>query len=294
MLCATVVLSTSAGAQEASTTVTAPDPKRVRLEKKIVKQTARVASCQARLDAGHAEVEVVLQQAVRMAATIRDSHDSGSKAVQTKDDVMRYLGKIIRFYQGEMKQIQENQRREATREAKDMWEEQIVKGNALIEKRVEDVLRITKSMESYADRAYNDDDDLSRTAARRADKVTDQVSAALAKDITKMETENAQFRHELTRTKSRGQRKRLGRRIDTNEFLIKRRREQIVETKVGKAGAQRAVSRSSARDIDRQIRGMFGDLKDIYRGLLKQKRQADSEKRKLALLQDRLEKLGEK
>lgn len=106
-----------------------------------------------------------------------------------------------------------------------------------------------------------------------------------------METENARLRRELAGTRSRGQKKRLSRRIETNRFLIDRRREQIVEAKVGKAGAQRAVSRSAARDIGRQIRDMFGDLKDIYQGLLKRKRQADKEKRKLALLQDRLEKL---
>jgi hypothetical protein len=269
-----------------------PEHQRAILERQIAKQETRVASCQAGIDAGNAEAEASLRQIVRMAETIRDSRQSGTKAVQIKDEVAHSLADIIRFYQAEIDRIRENQRRERTREAKNMWEEQIAKGNAMIEKRVEEILRVTKSLASYADGAYRHNPRTTTSAARRADRLTNEVADGIAKSIRGMEKENEQLSRELDRTRSGGQRARLKRRIETNEFLIDRRREQLVETKVGRAGGQRTVNRSAARDIDQQIRDMFRDLRDLYTALLEQKRNADAEKRKLALLQDRLEKFG--
>ena len=141
------------------------------LNKQIKEQQAKVAALQKQMDAGHGRIERKLGLVVRLSASIRDTKSSGSRAARIKTDLLKELGALIEFYRKEKIRVERKAKGERSGAVKDMWEEQAAVADYLIEKRLDEIIKIAGSLKNYPAYGEDDDDDgLSPNAKRDAAK----------------------------------------------------------------------------------------------------------------------------
>lgn len=292
IVCASVLsllLSPSPWAASASSSQ-AEAPVDTPLGRKVVKQRAKVEAINARLKAEHGKLDATIGRIVDIAVGLRDSRESGSMAVQIKEGVIKELARIIAFYQEELARLRQQAKTEPSPAARALWEQQLVLGTALVEARVDQIVRITESLSAYAGGAYlanPDDASVTASAASRAERLSGTIRDAVRKDKERLEKENEVLRGNLSRAQSKSKRAKIQQQISANDALIARRQDQLVTAVTGMAGSGRAAKRSAMLDYNREIHRAMGELRAAYNKLLDLKLDADVERRSLALLEER-------
>ncbi len=278
------------GRAEAPATPTAPAAAQATTpgDGPVAKQRAKVESLNAQLRAEHKRLDATIGRLVDIAVSLRDSRESGSMAVQIKEDAIEGLGKLVSFYRDELARVRQQAKAETSPAARAIWEEQIAQGTALVETRVDQIVRLTESLAVYAQGENHDGHgNITFSAANRADRVGDKVRDALRKDKERLEAENDGLRRDLGQVRDAEKRAEIEKQIAENDALIARRQEQFVGVVTGTAGSGRTAKRSTLFDYNQELRKISRELREGYEAVLKLKRTADKERRALALLEER-------
>lgn len=267
----------------------AAPPAPTSFELKIAKQRATVTALNAKLKAEHKKLDATIARMVDVAVSLRDSRQSGIAAVKIKESVAKDLAALIRFYREELERVRRRAESETSPAARALWEQQLAAGSALVEARVDQIVRITESLAVYANEtnlANSDDNNINILAAKRADRLADAVREALRKDKERLEKENAALQRELTATTDEAERDEIETTVKANDALLSRRADQLVDTVTGAAGSGRAPTRNTLSDYNRELQKVVKELREDYDSLLVQKHAADKERRALALLEE--------
>ena len=260
------------------------------LKKRLETQKTKVAKLQRELDADHGAIERKIHQMTDIAKSIRDSQNSKGDAVDIKEDTMKALGGLIKFYKAQQKSMENKARYERSATAKDIWEEQIRLADGLIEKRVNEIVEITATLNRYAGLSGEDSGDVSEGAARDADKTAKKVRRALDKSIDELRKDLESAEKKLARARKDSDKKDLGEEVKRLSGLVKAREDQLLKTATGKGKGGRAIGGRDASDIQRRLRKVVQSIKADYQTLLKTKRSADKARRDMAVLADQWKK----
>lgn len=180
-------------------------------EEVIAGQKDRVQTVTDKLKATDELIERRVERVVNQVCSVTDSSDSGTRVMQAKEDVLEGLKKMLDYYVRERDQRFAALYRRDTRISKEELLNDINRLNARIEKRVDQILAITRSLPgevggrksevtgTWDGMASRVDPEASRArmAANRAALIRDKVEKGLEASIRKLENTNRTIQSNL-------------------------------------------------------------------------------------------------
>jgi len=282
-----VVLPALAVAENTSSPASTPDPAIASnlkvLELHLAHTQQRIAELEQDLTRQDKRFEAAVERILGMVAAIRDSKDSGSKTVRMKEDLMEALASTIESYQQKKRALEADLTASQPTIDPSASKESINALDERIEKRIDQILQLSKTMVSSSDyQKYNEGrketrrnryggtqrDDAYRQAQKtttRAGQNRKQINAALEEQIEELEQRERQLQERLKHPQATEEAKAYYREeLSHLDELIERRYGQLEGSVTtgsgpGKKGGSKVAMRD-ALEMDRIINKMGQDL----------------------------------
>lgn len=260
----------------ASFGATAPAPTAEQLKSWVAIRQQRVDLLRDEVKQTDARIEARLDTIVGALTTISDSKDSQTKVARMKEDTGKRLGKTVAYYDQKRAALKEelrNPRLQLTAEEKQKF---IAAFDAKIEKRVQQILALNKSMPSHEDHEkyratgggwwgtqYERNAEYEQNA--RMTTKTNQQREAIVKQldvsIARLDTQSRTLKTQIAATADPVQRKALNDELAKTDGLIAERRRQRVETLESPGVAVHQVALKQALDMDKAMQTAINDLR---------------------------------
>ncbi|HSI13945.1 MAG TPA: hypothetical protein VK961_18000 [Chthoniobacter sp.] len=223
-----------------------------------------------------ARIEARLDTIVGTLTTISDSKDSQTKVARMKEDTGKRLGKAVTYYDQKRAALKEelrNPRLQLTTEEKQKF---IAAFDAKIEKRIQQILALNKSMPSHEDHEkyratssgewgtqYERNTEYEQNA--RMTTKTNQQREAIVKQldasIARLDRQGRALKTQISATSDPFQRKTLNDELAKTDALIAERRRQKLETLESPGVAVHQVALKQALDMDKALQVAINDLR---------------------------------
>ncbi len=247
----------------------------------------QIRNAEADLKSQHDAVVKKIEFVVKLAAQVRDTRNSGSNAVILKEDCVRELRKMVTYYKAQKDQIHARLEAEPNPVMREEWEKQLRQADAMIEGRIDDIIRVAASLTAYSGLAnFNgngETGEIRDSTERKAAQDVSRVRVKVEDNLEAMEAARKPLQDELRQATEESRRAELKQALADLDQRIAKRRSQFAElTAGGGAGGQRPVSAQAAHDLDREVTDSFRDVRVEYDKLFQQKNDLDELRRQLA------------
>jgi hypothetical protein len=227
-------------------------------------------------------IEATVDKILETLRLVGDSKDSRTKVARMKEQTVDGLQKNIVFYQQKRAQLQEEMRRPSLHLTAEEKQAAIAKFDARIEKRVQQVLALTKSLPSHKDYerysatdggwwgptyVQNEDYKQNKRITSHTNSQRTEVAKELQRSIEKIDRQIRTLHSQFVAASNEPHRKMLMDEIARYEALKKSRLQQFAEASTGMESATRPVSAKEAQDLDASLRKAVESLRRDFTAL---------------------------
>lgn len=215
-----------------------------------------------------------------LIATLRmvgDSKDSRTKVARMKEDTIERLQKSITFYQQKRAWLQEEMRRPTYNLTIEEKQRIITRFEERIEKRVNQILELNKSMPThqdyerykvvgsgwYGETTFVESEDYKQNQrlASHTNKQRDKIIKELQRSIEQLENQNRSLSRQEAGAKSDDLRTALAAERERNAELVDARRKQLQEIFTAPATPTRPISGKEAQALDETMKQAVDSLR---------------------------------
>ncbi len=261
----------------ASAQTTAPAPDKNVLKARLAAQEQRANLLLDEIKFADSRIEDRAEDILSTLRMVGDSKDSRTKVARMKEQTINDLQKNITYYQQKRAWLEEQMRRPTFNLTPDEKRRIIARFNERIEKRVNQILEMNKTLAKHQDyerykstgdswyggTTYSESDDYrqNQMLASRSNTQRDKVIKGLQSSIERLERQNRTLaqqqltasNEELKRACMDEQRK--------NDELMKARRAQLKEVFTSSGAPTRPISISEAQALDNAMKKSIDSLK---------------------------------
>ncbi len=249
------------------------------LEEHIKEREERLAETAADIMRLDKRVETKVDRIVKKLASIKDSQKSGYRVSQIKKKAMEGLGRSIKTYQSKRAALIQQAREGQTAIPEEVLKGDTKKFNEHIEKRIAQILEISKSYTQDADvekyeqvsgggwgwgdvEQISDEYRQNRRDRTMDKKQRDEIMDALKKSIERYESRIAGLKDSLAnRTLSKTDRRLMEAELKHSESILDSRKEQRREMLEVEQPYTKSVTRNMAQDLQDALDDAAGDLR---------------------------------
>lgn len=258
-----------------SATATPAAPDKVALKSQLQAREARADLLLSELRATDDRIEETIDHVVETLRMVGDSKDSRTKVARIKKDTVTGLGKIVGVYQQKRAALQEELRRPMLNLSVEEKQKAISKFDARIEKRVQQILELSKSLPTHKDYeqykavddgwygttyALNEDYKQNRRLTTQTNEQTKDILKGLQNSIDRLDRQNRTLNTQLAAATTEAQKSALQEEIKKTEALIKTRRAQSTEAALPSEAVTRSLGQSEANSFDKALRQTIDSL----------------------------------
>jgi len=284
------------------------------VEQRLERQESRVTELHAELVRLDGRIEKGVDSILKSLEAVGDSKDSRTRVAQTKGKVIEGLKNSITIYQQKRSQVRAQLTKHRSDLEKPELEGDMKKFDELSEKRINQIMELSKTLtthkdykkyDTYASSNYrgwgttqvkNDDYKQNRSVTTITDKERKGILDALRKSIDDLETQNRALRGRIDSPNFANQKDLIQEDIKRNQEAIGRREAQLEGMMTPSKPQTTAISRTAAHEMELMIRDIADDLKrdfntlfQRYSEFVKERAQSNALKVQLAGLQKMLQ-----
>lgn len=274
----------------------------VAVEKELERRGRRERSLTEEIIMLDEDIEARVNSIMKVLTSTSDSPESRSRILGIKKDAIEGLQKSIEYYARERNKRAKDLSATYPKLSKDEVEHDVDKLNERIDKRIEQIVDITKSFTENKDysrynvnrRGYvhhnshtSDQRHNDRTASdgvREKSRLIEEIRAA----IKKMEQRNTYLQSTLKRTYDEKKQKAMKDEIEANRKLIKTRRAQMSGLLSPATTSTKQVSRTAAFEMNELFDEIATEITTDFKKIQMRVRERDSARRLLKPWKDRL------
>ena len=280
----------------------------VLLEQHIAEREERLSELGQDIVKLDSRVEKRIDSLIRTLEGVKDSKESKVSVVRTKEKAIEGLKKTIREYDIKRRTINEELRKE-TAIPREALASDARKFDARIERRVDQIIGLTKSFTESEDlkkydeytrsrwgwgwneRRISEDWRQNRRDSRHRNLELERQLEALDKDIASLKSRKAWLESQLeSGDASAAERKTFSEELNTIKEKIPRREDQINELlSSSKAPKTKAVGRDTAHDLSKLLDDTAGDVRDDFFEIFAKYAELNKDRQKIAELKANLE-----
>jgi hypothetical protein len=227
-------------------------------------------------------IEATVDKILETLRLVGDSKDSRTKVARMKEQTIDGLQKNITFYQQKRAQLQEEMRRPSLHLTPEEKQRAIAKFDSRIEKRVQQVLVLTKSLPGHKDYerytatdggwwgptyVQNENYKQNKRLTTHTNTQRAEIAKELQRSIDKIDSQIRTLHSQFVATSNEAHRKMLMDEIGKYEALKKSRVQQFAEASSGMESATRPVSGKEAQDLDASLRKVVESLRRDFTAL---------------------------
>jgi hypothetical protein len=228
------------------------------------------------LRAADDRIEDTIDHVLDTLKLVGDSKDSRTKVARLKEQTIGALQKNIAFYQQKRAGMLEELRRPTLHLTVEEKQRYVAKLDARIEKRVQQVLEVAKSMPTHKDyeqytpvagawggtnMVLNEDYKQNRRLTLHTDGQRDDILKGLQRSIDKIDQQNRSLQAQIPKATNPAYIKMLQEEMAKNDALLKTRRAQIYEMQTSMETVTRPVSGKEAQNLDMSLRRTVDTLR---------------------------------
>ncbi|MEY4482834.1 MAG: hypothetical protein RL693_286 [Verrucomicrobiota bacterium] len=246
------------------------------LKSQLQAREARADVLLSELKAADGRIEETIDHVVETLRLVSDSKDSRTKVARIKGDTVTALGKMTGIYQQKRAALQEELRRPMLNLTVEEKQRAISKFDARIEKRVQQILELSKSLPTHKDyeqykavdngwygTTYVESEDFKQN--RRLTTQTNSQNTKIIKElqgsIDRLDRQSRTLNTQLAAATTEAQKVMLAEEIKKTDALIKTRRVQLTEVVVPSDAAARPIGQAEANNFDKALRQTIDSLK---------------------------------
>jgi len=247
----------------------APAPDKTILKAQI---DAREKRCDLLLDeirSADSRIEDRIDELLRVLRSVGDSKDSRTKVARMKEQTIDALQKNLQYFDQRRAALLQELRNPRVNLTEEEKRRAITKFDERIEKRVRQILELSKSLPTHKDYEQyksvgsawygatlieNEDYKQNKRLTAHTNTQRDEILRELQRSIDRLDRENRTLRSQSLTATTDSQRAALAAEITRNEALAKSRHAQLVETLTPSETPTRAISSKEAQDLDSALR----------------------------------------
>jgi hypothetical protein len=264
------------GATGLSAQATASPPDKALLKAQLDAREKRADLMLDELRASDDRIEATIDRVLEALRLIGDSKDSRTKVARLKEQTIDGLQKNLAYYQQKRAALQEEMRRPTLHLSAEDKQRAIAKFDARIEKRVQQVLALSKSLPTHKDYerykavdsgwygtnyAPNEDHKQNQRLTAHTNSQREEIVKELQRSIERTDRQTRTLQTQLAAATSGPHRKMLQDEIVKNQNLTKARRAQLAEALTAQGTVTRPVSNKEAQDLDMALRRTIDSLR---------------------------------
>jgi hypothetical protein len=256
-----------------------------------------------------AEIERRVESVLDMVTSVTDSTESGRKIANQKEEIMTGLANSLKKYKQEHAKLSADFRENYRRMSPDQVQEDLAAIDGKIEKRVEQILKVSASLGQHDNfkkydtysrgnrfsgyygtgRRKSEDYSHSKRIGSKTTKVNEAIVDGLSGSAKELEDENRRLEARLSKTSNESQRSAIQEKIDANNALISKRVDQRQQV-ISESGSTptREVGSKEASSLDRMIGDMVEEIRADVQRVEALQRQLDVERKRYNSLVGRI------
>lgn len=261
----------------ADVTPTVPD--KALLKSQVQAREARADLLLSELKASDDRIEETIDRVVETLRLVGDSKDSRTKVARIKKDTTDGLKRNIAFYQQKRAGLQEELRRPTLNLTMEEKQRIIAKFDARIEKRVQQILELSKSLPTHKDYeqykavdngwygttfVVNEDYKQNRRLTTQTNSQMKEILKELQGSIGRLDRQGRTLNTQLAAATTEAQKTMLGEEIKKTDALMKTRRYQLAEAASSLETATRPIGQAEAQNFDVSLRRTIDSLKPEF------------------------------
>jgi len=226
--------------------------------------------------AADGRIEDTVDRVLDTLKMVGDSKDSRTKVARMKEQSIDALQKNIAFYQQKRASLQEEMRRPTLHLTPEEKQKIISKFDARIEKRVQQILDLSKSFPTHKEYEkynyvydgwdgalilQNEDYKQNKRLTTHTNSQRSEIVKGLGRSISRIDQQTRTLQTQLSASKSEALRRMLQDEIQKNDALMKTRRTQLAEAATAVETATRPISGKEAQDLDTALRRTIESLR---------------------------------
>lgn len=230
----------------------------------------------AELKAADDRIEETVDRVLETLKLVGDSKDSRTKVARLKEQTINGMQKNIAEYQRRRAAMQEELRRPTLHFTTEEKQKLIAKFDARIEKRVQQMLDLAKTLASHQDYeryktvdngwygteyVQNEDFKQNKRLTKHTDVQREEILKGLKRSIESLERQNKSLQSQAAAAKTDAHRKMLQDEVARNEVLLKTRRDQLTDALKPSTTPTNAISAKDAQNMDLALRKTVESLK---------------------------------
>ncbi|EDY20858.1 hypothetical protein CfE428DRAFT_1151 [Chthoniobacter flavus Ellin428] len=244
-------------------------PTAAQLESMVTIRRQRVDLVREEMRQTDAHIESRLDTLIRTLTSITDSKDSRTKVARMKEDTMKGLSRTIGYYDQKRAKFIQDLRNPQTQLDTAEKEKAIAYFDAQIQKRIEQILALKKSMPAHKDYEQyvatgggwygteyrrNQDYEQNQRMVSHVDSQRDAIGKQLDASIARLDRMGRDLRSRRSAISDPAQAREWDAAIARNDTLITERRQQKLEVLQSSNTAQRGVALKEAMDLDKTMK----------------------------------------
>jgi hypothetical protein len=221
-------------------------------------------------------IEATVDRILEAMRLVGDSKDSKTKVARMKEQTIDGLQGNIAYYQQKRAQLQEEMRRPTLHLTSEEKQRAIARFDARIEKRVQQVLALAKSLPTHKDYerytateggwwgptyVQNEDYKQNKRLTSHTNSQRAEVVKELQRSIDRIDRQIRTLQSQFVAASTEPHRKMLMDELAKYEALMKSRRQQFAEASTAMESATRPVSGKEAQDLDSALRRAVDSLR---------------------------------
>lgn len=255
---------------------TSAAPDKALLKSQLQAREVRADLLLTELKAVDNRIEDTIDHVVETLRLVSDSKDSRTKVARIKSDTVDGLGKLIGLYQQKRAALQEELRRPVLNLSVEEKQRAISKFDARIEKRVQQMIELSKSLPTHKDYeqytamdngwygttyAVNEDYKQNRRLTTQANAQNSKILKELQHSIDRLDRQSRTLNTQLAAAATEAQKTMLAEEIKKTDALIKTRRTQLTAVVVPSDAVTRPIGQAEANNFDKALRQTVDSLK---------------------------------
>jgi hypothetical protein len=244
-------------------------PTAAQLQSMVAIRRQRVALVREEMHQTDAHIESRLDTIIQTLTSITDSKDSRTKVARMKEDTMKGLFKTIGYYDQKRAVFIQDLRNPQTQLETAEKEKAIAYFDAQIQKRIEQILALKKSMPAHKDYEQyvatgggwygteyrrNQDYEQNQRMVAHVDSQRDAIVKQLDASIARLDRMGRDLRSRRSAISDPAQAREWDAAIARNDALIAERRQQKLESLQSSDTARRSVALKEAMDLDKTMK----------------------------------------
>lgn len=257
----------------------APAPDRAVLKARIEAGEKRAALLLDEVRSADSRIEESLDSLLEALRSVGDSKDSRTKVARMKEQTIDALQKNTEYFEQRRAALLEEMRRPTLHLSAEERGRGIDKLDTRIEKRVQQILALNKSLPTHKDYEQyksagetwygtnlveNEDYKQNKRLTARSNTQRGEIIKELERSLDRLDRQNRTLRSQAAAAAGEAQSKALMEEIAKNDALAKTRRAQLTDTLKPSETPTRPISSREAQDLDSALRKSIDTMRNDF------------------------------